>query len=141
MQSTGKDRGGFYISTQGHDAGITLNGQHYENNDGDDYVYCQWIVNSKSINMSPFSQLKVTFKPSFGRGEDGWGGVGRIYLMNKDKNYIKRSDYARAGFLDEVTIVLDVSDVNIHTFFRIEIESMEGAYYGESYVQKIEFVK
>jgi len=91
--------------------------------------------------MSPFSQLKVTFKPSFGRGEDGWGGVGRIYLMNKDKNYIKRSDYARAGFLDEVTIVLDVSDVNIHTFFRIEIESMEGAYYGESYVQKIEFVK
>lgn len=138
MQATGTDRGGYYIST-GTYPGIYLKGQHKTNNDDDEYVYSQYIVNSVSVNLTPFSSIQITFEPEYGRGSDRMGGDCRIYLLDTSKKSIKNSGWIRAG--GEAVVSLDVIGVNQHAFFRIDSISIEGATYGEMWIKKIAFVK
>jgi len=139
VQSTGTDRGGFYIST-GTYPGIYLRGKYYNSNDGDDYIYSQYIVNSKSVNLTPFSQLKVTFRSNYGRGSDGLGGECRIVLLNTSKSTIKSSSQVSGGYFVSTVVSLDVSSINVQAFFRIQSESVM-ATYGEMIIEKIEFTK
>jgi hypothetical protein len=141
VQSTGTNRGGFYIDSSSIYPGLYLKGQNITNNDNDEYVYSQYIVNSRSVNLIPFSQIRVTFEPQYGYASDGVGGECRIYLMNTSKKLLKTSSYVRAGFSYDATVILDVSAVNEHAFFRIEAKSVVGASYGDCIIKKIEFIK
>ncbi len=121
--------------------GLYLKGQHKTNNDDDEYVYSQYIVNSQSINLTPFSQIQVTFQPEYGYGSSGVGGECLIYLMNTSKKLIKVSNSVRSEYSDEAIVSLDVSSVNEHAFLQIQSESLMGASYGDMWIKKIAFLK
>lgn len=129
--------GGFYISN-GH---IVLNSIRVDSEDERGMI-SQNIVNSKSINLSPFKQIRLTCESNYGNGNDRWQGRVGILISDTAKKTIKSRVWSQLFIYPDVLLSFDVSTINQQAFIYISAESRMDTSNpnGDMWIHKIEFL-
>jgi len=103
-------------------------------------LYCTNIVNSTSINLTPFSRIRITYTSTFAYDPNGYACAGDVYIYSAKKKQLKKVTGLYADYQVYNSTDIDVSNINEQSFVQISFRSARKVIYGGVNISKIEFL-